>query len=360
MKKLLYITNGICGVGGMERVLSIKASILAEQFDYEVHILTLNEEGKEPFYAFSKKIVLHSISVEFNKNKLFALRQYISRLRSKIFSIMPDIISVCDDGLKGFFVPTFIKTKAKIIYERHASILLNTNNSIKGKVIQKLMHRQVKRFHRFVVLTPSNISEWKGNNIIAIPNPLSFKSDMTSTLHNKKVISVGSHSYNKGYDLLLESWSIIENNHPDWELHIYGKIDKEEIFIKYAQQLKLKNVYFYAPVRDIQSKYAEASIFVLPSRTEGFGMVLIEAMACGVPCVSFNCPHGPADIIADGEDGFLVPEGDIRQLADKIRFLIENESVRKEMGSAARNNVKKYLPENIVKQWDELFKTLTK
>lgn len=129
---------------------------------------------------------------------------------------------------------------------------------------------------------------------------------------------------------------------------------------KLVQTSNIDRFTIHPPEKEVMNVYLDASIYVLPSRFEGFGMVLIEAMACGVPCIAFDCHYGPADIITDGEDGFLVPEGDIRQLTDKICFLIENESVRKEMGSAARNNVKKYLPENIVKQWDELFKTLTK
>ena len=358
MTKLLYITNGISGSGGLERVLSVKASLLADKYDYEVTILGLNAGNDTPFYEFSPNIKQVSICV--SGNPLQYIHQYRTGIQKVVDQIQPDIISVCDDGLKGFFVPTLISTKAKIIYERHASILLNTSSSLKGLIVRVLMKCQTKKFDRFVVLTPSNIKEWKGNNIIAIPNPLSFSSELTSTLQNKKVMAVGSHSYNKGYDLLLDSWRKIEEKYPDWELHVYGKIDKDETFIKYAQHLALKQVYFHAPVSDIQSRYAEASVFVLPSRTEGFGMVLIEAMACGVPCVSFDCPSGPADIITDGEDGWLVESENVAQLAEKLSALIKDEKLRMKMGQAARENVKRYEAVRIVQQWDELFKILLK
>lgn len=356
MRKLLYITNGISGSGGLERVLSVKASMLADKYGYDVTILGLNKGNDTPFYLFSPKIKLKKIDV--GGNPLHYFLQYKKGIQSVVDEIQPDIISVCDDGLKGFFIPRIIKTKAKIIYERHASILLNTDSSLKGKLVRKLMQRQINKFDRFVVLSPSNIKEWKGNNIISISNPLSFSQEMTSTLQNKKVIVVGSHSYNKGFDLLLDSWSIVEADCPDWELHIYGKIDKDETFVTYSHILELNNVKFHNPVSDIQSKYAESSIFVLPSRSEGFGMVLIEAMSCGVPCVSFDCPSGPADIITHGEDGFLVEKENGEQLAEMIMLLIQNENLRKEMGVKAKQNVKRYNAETIVNQWDELFKEL--
>jgi len=349
--KLLYITNGITGVGGLERVLSIKASYLAEHYNYDVHILTLNEKDKQPFYIFSPQIEFHSILYT-------GILSYLSGLCKAEKEIKPDIISVCDDGLKGFFIPRIIKG-IPIIYERHASILLNTSDSVKGKIAKYLMKSQIKHFKKFVVLTESNCKEWNKENVIAIPNPLSFYSEKSSALTQKKVIVVGSHSYNKGYDLLLQSWKIVSTTYPDWELHIYGKIDANETYIKMAAEMDLTQyVYFHPPTDDIQQAYLESSIMLLSSRSEGFGMVLIEAMSCGVPCVSFDCSSGPSDIITEGEDGFLVTNGNVKELAEKIICLIENNDIRKQMGKAAKENVKRYLPENIMLQWNSLFQNL--
>ena len=111
-------------------------------------------------------------------------------------------------------------------------------------------------------------------------------------------------------------------------------------------------------MENINDKYAESSIFVLSSRFEGFGMVIIEAMKCGVPAVSFACPCGPKDIITDGKDGFLVNNGNTKQLAERICYLIEHEEERKEMGKNAIETAKKYDINEIGKQWKELFEKI--
>ena len=361
--KLLYITNGINGAGGLERVLSIKASYLAEHYDYEVIILSLNDNHLDPFYRFSDKITMLSIPVKGNAYQY--VKQYYKGLRSVVHTVQPDVISVCDDGLKAFFTPLILGKKVPVIYERHASVNLNFNklnsslSKIKNKFQYKFMKLAAKNFELFIVLTHGNLKEWTSDNLKVIPNPLSFYPKESVLLQNKTVIAVGSHSYNKGYDLLLLAWKRVALKHPEWQLHIYGKIDADETFLKLCEKMNLTSfVNFYSPVKHIKDKYMAASVMVLPSRSEGFGMVLIEAMACGVPCVSFDCPEGPADIITNGVDGLLVENGNVTLLEDNLIALIEDEAKRKAMGVRAKENVKRYLPEMIVKQWDELFKSL--
>ena len=362
--KLLYITNGINGSGGLERVLSIKASYLADLYDYEVTILSLNDNHLKPFYKFSDKI--KRVSIPVSGNFIQYLKSYRAGLVNMINEMQPDIISVCDDGLKGFLIPTIINVQTPIIYERHASVNLNFKRGkgnllslAKNKLQHFIMKQAARKFNKFVVLTSGNLKEWKGDNLVVVPNPLSFYPKESAALQSMYVIAVGSHSYNKGYDLLLLVWQRVISQHPNWVLNIYGKIDSNQTYLKQAETLGLvNNINFYNPVKDIQSKYLESTIMVLPSRSEGFGMVLIEAMACGVPCVSFDCPEGPADIIRVNEDGFLVDNGNVDELARKIITLIEDETLRKKMGSRAKENVQRYLPEEIVQQWDALFKSL--
>ena len=361
--KLLYITNGIKGAGGLERVLAVKASYLADKLGYDVHIVALNHNDAQCFYEFSDKIKIHNVAIK--GNPISYLKMYTSGIKSCVKVIQPDVISVCDDGLKGFFLPFLIKAKG-IIYERHVSkiIELGSNPSLIKKITTgfkfKLMTQLSKKFDRFVVLTNDNLTEWYGKNVIVISNPLSFYPEQSSNLESKTIIAVGKQSFQKGFDRLLQSWAQVQEKHPDWNLEIYGKYDASQRLDVLASELNIANsVQFFEPEKNIQAKYLASSIYVMSSRFEGFGMVLTEAMACGVPCVSFDCPCGPSDIIKNNEDGFLVPNGDVKAMATKIIALIDNEELRKTMGQKAKVNVKRYLPEVICNQWDELFKTLT-
>ncbi|MFB9057612.1 glycosyltransferase family 4 protein [Mariniflexile ostreae] len=362
--KLLYITNQICGSGGLERVLSIKASYLAENLDYEVHILTLNQGDTPLFYKFSDQLIYHNVTAKGSKFNYFL--SYKKGLKQAVNQIKPDIILVCDDGLKGLFVPWFINKPCPMVYERHVSKNIEIKNDkqsllqkIKLKLTYALMDFGAKQYDTFIVLTHGNLKEWALKNIQVISNPLSFYPSEFSTLQNKMVIAVGKHCYQKGYNRLLQSWKMVIDKHPEWKLEIYGTIDKKEGLLELAHKLQIeKTVTFFPPEKNIGEKYQKASIYAMSSRYEGFGMVLTEAMAYGVPCVSFDCPHGPGDIIKNGVDGFLVPNHNIPGFADKICELIENESLRQSMGHNARVNVLRYQPEKIVHQWDLLFQQL--
>lgn len=362
--RILYITNQISGAGGLERVLSVKASYLTDNMGYEIHILTLNQDNDPLFFDFSNKIKLHDIRVVGNFFQY--INQYIYGLKRVVNSVDPDVICVCDDGLKSFFLPLILRKPCPMVYERHVSKLIEIKTDSQGflkkiklKATFALMELLASSYSRFVVLTEGNTLEWNLKNLAIIPNPLSFYPEEVSGLQNKTVIAVGKHSFQKGYDRLLQSWKLVNQRNPDWKLKIYGTIDEDQGLIALAEHLGIeKSVAFYPPAKDIEKEYLEASVFVLSSRYEGFGMVLIEAMACGVPCVSFDCPHGPKDIINDSQDGFLVENGDITVLGARINQLIENQILRKEMGANARENVNRFLPEKIMKQWDELFKTV--
>ena len=363
--RILYITNGIAGAGGLERVLALKASYLADEMGYGIHILTLNQNEKKLFFDFSSKIEYHDINVSGTPAQYF--HRYRRGIGEVIDKVIPHIIIVCDDGLKGFFIPLLFRKKCPIIYERHVSKLIELGEKpgfIEKKVVGLkfwLMNRLAGNFDKFVVLTNDNRLEWNLKNLIVIANPLSFYPLEVSNLRNKQVIAVGKQSFQKGFDRLLRSWAIVHAKNPDWRLSIYGKFDESQGLVSQAIQLGIKTtVDFFEPVSNIQEKYQESSIYTLSSRFEGFGMVLIEAMACGVPCVSFDCPYGPGDIISDEIDGFLVANNDISGMAERINILIENKELRLQMGTKARENVKGYSLQNIMPLWDALFRSLVR
>lgn len=363
--KLTYIVNRIDGPGGLERVLSVKASYLADVYNYDVYIVTLNQENDELFYDFSSKIKFLNVKAE--GFLLSTLWKFVKGFNDVIKEIKPDVIAVCDDGFKGFLQPYLLRKPCPMIYERHVSIkaTIKENQTLKSKINSvfktKLMKFGGEKYDKFIVLTEGNLKEWDYNNLKVIPNPLSFYPSINklSRLNNKRVLAVGKQSYQKGYDRLLKSWKLVTETNPDWMLEIYGTINSDQELDVLAKDLNISNnVLFFPPVKNIEEKYEEASIYVMSSRYEGFGMVLIEAMSYGVPCISFDCPFGPSDIISDNLNGFLVKNGDENEFANKLKMLIEDSEKRNLMGKMARKSVEEYMVENILKKWNELFKQL--
>ena len=222
-------------------------------------------------------------------------------------------------------------------------------------------YSNIKRYDEFLVLTEEDKKDWGDSKIKVINNPLSFDSKEISSCKNKKIISVGRLTKQKGFDILIDVWKKVREKHSDWILEIYGEGNlKKELQSKIDSLNLTDSLLLKGSEKNIQSKYLEGSIYVMSSRYEGFGMVLIEAMSCGLPLVSFDCPCGPKDIIKDGENGFLIKFGNIEQMIEKINYLIENEDKRIEMGKKSKKLSYNYSEEEIMNQWKELFENLLK
>jgi glycosyltransferase involved in cell wall biosynthesis len=363
--KLLYITNGINGSGGLERVLSIKASYLSDKLNYDVHILTLNDGDKNPFFKFSENIDFHDVKIKGSKPFGF-FASYKKGISKILAEVEPDVISVCDDGLKGVLFPLIFGKDIPVVYERHVSRRIEVksdNPTTSQKLLNylkfKLMNFAASKFDKFIVLTNGSKNEWQIDNIAVIPNPMPFELVERSTLSSKTVLVVGKQSYQKGYDRLLEVWKLVTKKYNDWKLEVYGKLDPSLGLELKSEQLGISDkVTFYPPTKKIHEKYKEASLYLMTSRFEGFGMVLIEAMSYGVPCVAFDCPYGPSDIISDRKDGFVIKNGDIQAFSNAVIELIEQEDLRQTMGNNAAENVRRYNIDEIWQQWDELFKEM--
>lgn len=353
-KRILYITNGITGSGGLERVVSLKATYFADKYNYDVHIITLNEQNKTKFYPLSDRVTIHNIEVQGNLISFY--KTYIYKIKRIINSISPNVIFVADDGLKGVLFPIIFKPKCKVIYERHTTKAIH-GNGIKGKLIGKLMDFGSTKFDHFVVLTNSNKKDWhKVKNIEVIPNPLPFHCESVSPITGRnKIISVGSLSYLKGHDILIKAWNLIAQKFPHITLHIYGeKKDNYNNLVDLIQNYNIgDSVYIHDPIANIKEKYLESIICVLPSRVEGFGMVLIEAMECGTPCISTKC-EGPIDIINDGKNGFLIDINDCEFLAIKIEEILSNKQLIENLSLNCCISAKQYSLNAIMSKWNKI------
>jgi glycosyltransferase involved in cell wall biosynthesis len=180
---------------------------------------------------------------------------------------------------------------------------------------------------------------------------------MYSNCNSNHVIFVGRITYQKGLDALIEVWKLVHEKHPDWFLDIYGEGELKEYYENIIEKLNI-NILIHHPESTILQRYCESSMLLLTSVYEPFGLVLPEAMSCGVPVVAFDCPYGPADIITDGVDGFLVKNRDINEFANRVCQLIEDKELRVQMGQAAVKSAQRYRADIIMAKWKELFERL--
>lgn len=199
-------------------------------------------------------------------------------------------------------------------------------------------------------------------NIEVIPNAAMHVSDRYSDVTAKRIIAVGRLDYQKGFDRLIRAWEIVQRNSyfADWRLDIFGQGEWQEMLQQMIDERNLQGTMrINRPTNSIGCEYAKSSLIVMTSNYEGFGMVLVEAMACGVPAVAFDCKCGPKDIIKDGENGLLVRNGDIQALADAMMKVMVDQEYRKRLSKNALNVVSTYSEETVMNKWISMFTSLT-
>jgi glycosyltransferase involved in cell wall biosynthesis len=212
-----------------------------------------------------------------------------------------------------------------------------------------------------VTLTNEDLNLWGWENSVVIPNAQTFDCDIPSCLQNKQVIAVGRYTYQKGFDMLIDAWKYVVLKNREWKLIIVGEGElRDELKAQINNANVQDYVKFLPATNNIQEIYRESSILVMSSRYEGFGMVLLEAHTMGVPTISFDCKCGPSEIINHGKDGFLIKEGDVQDMSEKLLLLMENDDLRKEFGNKAFKNAKRYSENLIMHKWVELFKQVTR
>lgn len=376
--KIVYCTPALYMAGGVERVLTLKANYFAEQFSYDITIILTEGKNIPFFYPLSDKVKVINLDVNFEElwtcsflKKIFIYlkkqRCYKKKLTSELMRLRPDItISLLRREIN--FI-TNIQDGSKKIGELHINRAHYRNfegkdasfvKTLFSKIWMNNLIGKLQRLETLVVLTEKDKESWiELNNVQVIPDPLSFQPRSISPIANKRVIAVGRYSHEKGYDLLLSSWKVVSDACKDWKLEIFGDGESSSLNLL-MDQLKIDKArcILHGRTSNIEKEYLNSSIFVCSSRFEGFGMVILEAMACGLPVVSFDCPWGPGSIISDRVDGCLIENGNAEGLAEMLIQLIRSDNFKRELARNAIIKANQFAIDAIAIRWKLLFDSL--
>jgi len=378
--KIVYVIDSLASKGGAERVIINKMDYMVNHFGYDISIITCYQDKDTPnaypiptgirqvflgipFYSQYKYRYPYRLWVKHSIDK-----QMQKALTKTVIDMDPDILI----GVSYFqaHIVTGIKCRAKKVIEVHEPrpFTLSDYGLSRGRLSSWYMRhyrnwyfRKVERQADIVVtLTPGDAHEWrKARKVQVIPNFTIMPIEKMSDGKSKRVIAVGRLEWVKGYDRLLDAWKIVSDKHPNWHLDIFGVGTWEQKLKNQQKKLGLEDKLTIHPATPkINIEYSNSSIFVGTSHFEGFPLVLLEAMQVGLPCVAFDCPFGPSAVINDGQNGFLIHDGDIGQLASKISILIEDSDLRSRFSKEAHETSKRYAVDIIMKKWDTLFNQL--
>ena len=322
--RILYCIPALYNSGGMERVLTQKVNWLAAHTQHEIAILTTEPAPAgtpKCYFPLSEKVQVVELNIDFNADytKPLLPKYYAHMRRMRMYKRrhLP-----CRTIAEMHFA---MNQRRQLIEANHKSLFW----SLVGEVRTKQLVQAVKSLERLVVLTEADKAAWEKagcSNVTVIPNPCILNNSPFSILHSqfpKTVLAVGRLHEQKGFDLLLQAWQPIEKHYPEWQLRIVGEGPKRAELETQVRELTLRHAIIAGRTENVAEEYAAASLFVLSSRYEGLPLALIEAMWCGTPCVAFDCPQGPAELLADGR-GWLVENGNVEKLTQQIVYAISH------------------------------------
>ena len=377
--RILIIHRSFALVGGAERVITDKANYLAKA-GHQLMLVSY-EQGTHPLpYELHPSVQYRDLDCRFFTLSKYSMpmhlyhfcrlkRKFRNNLQSIISEFNPDVVVLASDWqtLMGSVIDSV--SPIPVIAEFH-----NTYDYVMRKVgvsegwlkskITQLYYRQtirdLKKCAQLVVLTESDARGWRQHfkNVTVIPNPVTLYPDVIDDVSKDpgRIIFVGRFNHEKRIDRLITAFSMIADKYPEWHVDIFGEGNEKDNLIRQIKDLKLESrVIIHEPTKSIYNEYKRSEMLVLCSEHEASPLVLVEAMACGVPCVSLDCPNGPREIINDGENGLLAKDGDVEDLSAKIEWLITHEKERKSMGKEARVFAATRKKDVVMDKWVSLY-----
>lgn len=376
--KLIYFTPLLSTKGGQERTLTDKANYLAGH-GHEVMFLTYEHDGPLA-YLLSPAVkhvdlhchffLLYSFSLCRRFVEAFRLKRlFRQRIKDVITKYRPDIIVITVPNTENFISDVMqVKKGIPVIVESH---LAQGRQVIRRGMTENWLYclynplKAIKKSDLLISLTTEDAKCWNRlgvKNVKVIPNPVTSYFDALPevTKQEGRIICVGRLTPQKRFDRLISAFSLIASKYPDWYVDIYGAGEEFDKLLSLISNSPCSDqIHLLSPVSDIYGEYLRSQFFVLSSDFEGFGLVIVEAMACGIPVISTNCPFGPSEIIDDYKSGLLA-KMDVKDLAEKMEWMITHDEERKLMGLNAHQAAARYRKEIIMPQWEEAYLSVIK
>lgn len=354
--KITVLVSNIYIPGGVQKVVNTIFNQISNDLKYEITILSLSKTEEKPFFEYNENIkTAYLFDYKLNIKKDFL--KITNRLNKFLENNETSILIVAGIGYSSFVRLATLRLKQiKIIGWEHQQFTYGKKLGLEwsGKRIAS------KYFDALVVLTKEDYMQYskglsKINNLKQIYNPVEIEIAERPYSTNKKIISVGTLDYRKGFDMAIAAASKVLNTYPEWEWHIFGEGAMRDSLEKSINDNGLKNrMILMGRNNDIIKKYSDYSFLVMTSRNEGFPMTIIEAKSQKLPVISFNCKTGPKELIQDNVNGYLIPCFDIDSMVRKISVLIENDDIRTTFSNESNRDLEKLNLNRITNDWKEL------
>lgn len=366
--KIVYLYPAIAIWGGIERILVDKMNYLVRHYGYDVYIITSDQGQHKLPYDLDERVHFIDLNIRFHTRYRYKLlrrlneyrkqlKLYHNRLKDQLRLICPDVI-VCTTSQE--VKPLLrIKGDSPLIVEAHLNFM--HPETLLHRIQMRMNNCWIGKAEAVVTLTNGDAEDWRkvSNHVHVIPNMVHLNdTDLYSDCTSKRVLFVGRFEEQKNIGELISIWQHIHPKFPDWKLDLYGDGALWEKYKQESDALNI-NIELHKPTAQIMDVYRSSSVFVMTSLYEPFGLVIPEAMSCGLPVVSYDSPYGPASIISDGKDGYVIPMHDIQAFANRLCQLMGDEELRKEMGKRAIVSSQRFSSNKIMPMWKELLEKLT-
>lgn len=356
--KILFLTDQIAIHGGTEKILSMKLNRFVKQ-GHDIHLATSEQKGKPYIYFLEDKISKIDFDINYVRTKsyftlenIFRTIKHIIKLKKYIIQHKPDIIVSSGFGPEQYFL-LLIAGKIPLIKEIHTS-----GSVFRPSGVSKKLFGLLRKYKKVVVLNKDEKQYYPKFNLAVIPNFIEKTAIGEVYDRENTIIAAGRIAPVKQFDHLIRAWALIAYKFPDWKIKIFGDGDEklEKQLKELANNLNVGNsVLFPGSTNQLLTEFRKAKIYAMTSESECFPMVLLEAMSVGLPIVSYDSPHGPANIVTNGVEGIITERQNIGKFSEALRKVIEDEGLRKRMGSNAIKNSVLFSGDNVGSIWNNLF-----